>query len=52
MVHSSKWYHDLAAVLGHPGFVTLLEVTAQEFRDNHPGHAATWAIEIEQEAVN
>ncbi len=32
MRHSERWYHDLAANLGHRGFVTLAEIRKAETR--------------------
>jgi hypothetical protein len=50
--HGSKWYSDLAARCGHPGFVTALEISVQEFEDLHPGESLAWIHEIETDEVN
>jgi hypothetical protein len=34
MHHSERWYSELAAKLGHPGFVTLAEVRRAEIESS------------------
>jgi hypothetical protein len=33
MPHKSKWYHDLAVRLDHPGYLTATEIMWEEVRE-------------------